>query len=163
MLSYIAFDPGLKGGIAVAAMCANDEPWDTYAEAMPIAGKEIDCEAIAKTLTILKEYGNVIAIIEKVGAMPGQGVTSMFTFGKGYGTLIGICGGLGVRVELVTPQAWKKVVLAGTAKDKDAAIAYCRRAFPDISLLRTSSCKTPSDGIADALCILEYGKRTYVN
>jgi len=161
MRNFIAFDPGLKGGVAFAHY--DGKAWDSCAQVMPIAGKEIDCDAIAKMLGFIKQHGDVIAIIEKVSAMPGQGVTSMFTFGKGYGTLIGICVGLGVRVELVTPQAWKKVVLAGTNKDKNAAIAYCRRAFPAISLLPTPRCKTPSDGIADALCILEYGKRTYVN
>ncbi len=67
--------------------------------------------------------------------MPGQGVSSTFKFGQGYGSILGIAAALSIPTELVTPQAWKKVVLAGTAKDKDAAVGYCRRAFPNVSLL----------------------------
>jgi crossover junction endodeoxyribonuclease RuvC len=153
-LNYIAFDPGKDGGIAWnAATCG--------AIAMPISGKEIDIYEISQLIKSQCWPDNSIAIIEQVHSMPGQGVKSVFTFGKGYGSLIGLLVGLGIRTELVTPQAWKKVVLAGTVKDKDAAIAYCRRAFPQISLLATPRCKTPHDGIADALCILEYGRRTY--
>ena len=58
--------------------------------------------------------------------------------------------------------AWKKTVLAGTAKDKDAAIEYCRRAFPQVSLLPGPRCRKPHDGMADALCLLEYGRRVLV-
>ena len=42
--------------------------------------------------------------IEKVAAMPGQGVTSMFNFGKGFGVLLGAAAGLGLQTTQVTPQ-----------------------------------------------------------
>jgi hypothetical protein len=80
--------------------------------------------------------------------MPGQGVASSFTFGTGYRQIQGLLAGRGIPFELVTPQAWKKLVLAGTTKDKDAAIAYCRRAFPDVALV-LPRCRVSHDGIAD--------------
>jgi hypothetical protein len=43
---------------------------------------------------------------------------------------------------------------------KDAAIAYCRRAFPDVPLVMPR-CRNPHDGIADSLCILQYGLRSF--
>ena len=89
---------------------------------------------------------------------PGQGVASMFKFGMGYGALLGVAAGLSIPVELTTPQRWKGKVLHGTAKDKSAAVAYCRRAFPSVQLV-LPRCRNPHDGMADALCLLEYGRR----
>jgi crossover junction endodeoxyribonuclease RuvC len=87
---------------------------------------------------------------------------SVFRFGFGAGLWVGILGALGIPFERVPPQAWKKAVLAGTAKDKAAAIAYCSRRFPAASLLATPRSTKPHDGLADALCLAEYGRRLLV-
>ena len=149
---YVGIDPGLKGGLAVML---HDQT--ARAIPMPVAGDELDGRAISDWL---RGYNNVLVTVEKVGAMPGQGLSSTFKFGKGYGTVLGVCAALGLRVELVTPQKWKGEVLAGTAKDKDAAIAYCRRVFPSVELI-LPRCRVPHDGLADSLAIAEYGRRTY--
>lgn len=149
-MTLIAIDPGLKGGVATL------HPDGTItAEPMPVAGKALDLGAIADHIRTLDPDW---LILEKVGSMPGQGVASTFKFGMGYGAIQGVAAGLQVPVELVTPQRWKGRVLHGTAKDKDAAIAFCRRAFPTVPLV-PPRCKKPHDGIADALCLLEYGRR----
>jgi len=150
-MNMIAFDPGQKGGIAT------HHNGTTTAYPMPLAGKGLDLPAIAG---IIRSTSPDLAVIEKVGSMPGQGVASTFTFGTGYGQLQGILAGLGIPFELVTPQAWKKLVLAGTAKDKAAAIAYCRRVFPDVSLVMPR-CRSAHDGIADALCLMQFGLRSF--
>lgn len=151
-MNIAGIDPGHKGAIALQV------DGSTIVRAMPMTGGALDLPEIAR---VLGEPCLAMAIIEKAQAMPKQGVTSMFTYGVGFGALLGILAALGVRVELVPPGTWKKSVLAGTDRDKDAAIAYCRRAFPSISLLETPRCTKPHDGMADALCILEYGRRTY--
>lgn len=153
MTNILAIDPGKNGGLAYAT--------SDFIEAiqMPLAGDEVDFHSIAQYLI---QNSITLCCMEKVGAMPGQGVTSMFNFGQTYGGIKGVCAALGVRLELVTPQKWKSVVLAGTPKDKDAAINYCRRVFPDISLLASPRSRKPHDGISDALCILEYARRTYI-
>lgn len=144
-------DPGKAGGLAKQRAIGTVEVIP-----MPVAGKEIDGLAIVDFLN-----GVDLVVIEKVASMPKQGVKSTFTFGKGYGILHGICWGGAIPFELVTPQRWKGTVLAGTSKDKDAAIAYCRRRFPHVSLLPTPRCSVPSDGMADALCLMEYGRRMF--
>jgi len=148
-VNLIAVDPGLRGGIAVLANGS------ITAVPMPLAGKGLDLAAIAG---IIRDNAPDWIIVEKVGARPGQGVTSMFTFGMGYGAIQGIAAGLSVPVELVTPQRWKGVVLHGTAKDKASAIAFCRRVFPGVALV-LPRCKVAHDGVADSLCLLEYGRR----
>lgn len=50
----------------------------------------------------------------------------------------------------------RKVILANTAKDKQAAIDYCTANYPSISLVPQRK-RTPQDGIADAICLAAYG------
>lgn len=146
----VGIDPGKQGGIAYidAASC------ESSAMAMPLIGKDIDGHELA---SVLHNLNPGVVIVEKSQAMPGQGVTSMFNYGVGFGRLLGILEALGLPYRLVTPQAWKKTVLAGTAKDKDAAVAFVRRAYPHIDLTPGRKTK-PHDGMADAICLAEYGK-----
>lgn len=123
---------------------------------MPLVGDGLHVRAIKR---ILEPAG--LVVIEKATAMPRQGVVSMFSFGQTYGTLLTIPRLMGIRTEIVTPQAWKKLVLAGMAHDKSSAIAYCARAFPGVSLLPTERSRKPHDGMADALCIAAYGRRAF--
>jgi len=146
----VAVDPGLHGAIAVLSPSGV-----VSAVPMPLAGGALDLPAIA---SIIRDTFPQWVILEKVASRPGQGVASTFKFGMGYGSILGIAAAVGVPVELVTPQRWKGVVLHGTAKDKASAIAYCRRVYPKVNLV-PPGCRTPHDGLADSLCLLEYGRR----
>jgi crossover junction endodeoxyribonuclease RuvC len=97
-------------------------------------------------------------VMEKVGPMPKQGVTSMFTFGAGYGALQMAAVSNGCRLFLVTPQEWKKVILAGTDKSKDSSIRVCECLFPSVVLV-PPGCRKPHDGMAEAILLAEYGRR----
>ena len=153
-MKLLAIDPGQKGALAFYSPLITNK---VMVELMPLGGKEIDYASLA---TIIKDFDPDLAVVEKVGSMPGQGVTSMFTFGMGYGALFGILAALQVPTERVAPQTWKASVLKGTLKDKAAAIDYCRRVFPTVPLV-PPRCRKPHDGIADALCILSYAQRTW--
>ncbi|MDF3917497.1 hypothetical protein P3W43_01365 [Salinicola salarius] len=146
----IGIDPGQKGGIAIMT-----EDRNACGYVMPLAGKEIDGHELANYLRGLPD---VLVIIEKVHSMPKQGVASTFKFGMGFGIVIGVCEALGLPYRLVTPQAWKKAVLSGTAKDKSAAINFVRRAYPGLDL-SPGRLRAPHDGIADAVCLAEYGRQ----
>lgn len=151
MSRVVGIDPGLRGGLALVISQADPA---AYVEEMPIAGKEIDAAELA---LFLRGWAPDVVYLEKVGPMPKQGVVSVFTFGVGYGIVKGVVASLGVRLELVTPQTWKAQVLAGTKKDKDAAVDYCRRAYPLVKLV-PKGCRVAHDGMADALCLAEYGR-----
>lgn len=144
----IGIDPGMEGGIAYL--------WRdvSLTFAMPIRGKEID---IAALRTFVMQNKPDLVVIEAQQSMPKQGVTSTFTIGRNYGMLLGFLATLGVPHQIVKPQEWKKAVLAGTAKDKQAAIDYVSRRYPDVELLIGKRTR-PHDGIADAVCIAEYGR-----
>ena len=80
-----------------------------------------------------------------------------------YGTTIGVVGALALPLELVSPVAWQRQILAGTNRgDKGAAAAYAARRWPGIDLRASERCRTPHDGITDALALAEYGRRLLV-
>lgn len=57
------------------------------------------------------------AIVEKVAARPGQGVTSMFAFGRSFGVVEGVLAALNIPVTYVTPQQWRKAMQVREGKD----------------------------------------------
>ena len=150
--SYVGVDPGKNGGIAV--ICFGRVIGVTT---MILSEKKtLDLTSIAEWIISVTSGTIPVACIEKVGAMPGQGVTSMFSFGFSTGAIHGIFAALGIPRHVVSPQTWKKIVLANTPKDKEAAIDFCRRVYPYISLLPTKNCKKSHSGMADAICIARY-------
>lgn len=148
---YLGIDPGKSGGLALIDNYTLVDVIPT-----PVAGKEIDLGAIRDWLLKIIKADSCEAWIEKVGAMPGQGVTGMFNFGFSTGAVHGVLAGLNIARFIVTPQAWKKEILTGTAKDKDAAIDWCVRKYPGLSLV-PKGCRKAHNGMADALCIANYG------
>lgn len=102
----------------------------------------------------LRETGGIHhAYIEQVQAMPGQGVSSMFTFGHAAGLVEGVVTGAGIPLTLVTPQTWKKHAgLIGS--DKDAARSRAVQLYPGI---RALDAKGKGQALADALLIGRYG------
>ena len=152
---YIGVDPGKSGGIAIIR---HDE---IVVTPILLSGKDIDIYAMTKWIrNETYMLPKTVACIEKVHAMPGQGVSSMFKFGFVTGVMHGILGALEIPIHLVTPQAWKKKILVGTSKDKTAAAEYCSRVYPKISLLATERSRKPHSGMADAICIARYASLT---
>jgi len=155
-MTIIGIDPGQSGAIAwIKGKKVKAVMMPT--QKMTKTKNELDGQTICK---LLKKHKVDHVFIEKVHSMPQQGVSSTFTFAKGYGILIGICTALEMPFTLVTPQAWKKVICAGMPKgSKDISIIVAKRLWPKINLYPTSRCTKESDGMADALCIAEYGRR----
>ena len=148
-MRVIAIDPGMRGGVALL---------DTHADSLlatplPYIGKDLDYRRLHQAIQVADPH---IIVIEKVHAMPNQGVTSMFNFGMGYGSVVALASVSKARLVLVPPQVWKKHVLAGTSKDKDAAIQFCNQTYPSINLV-LPKCRKPHDGMADAICMAHYG------
>ena len=147
---YVGIDPGLAGGIGVLESNSN-----TYSI-------KYTPEALISLLNQFTDETQVQFFVEHVHAMPKQGVTSTFNFGMGFGRILGILEAFNRKYTLVKPQVWKKVI--GVTADKQTSIDKCKELFPKVSLLPTPRCRVPSDGLAEALLIAEYGRRTtFVN
>jgi len=146
-LIYIGVDPGKSGGFAlIDNRMIGVFPWDDH--------NFIDNIAAAMN------RGKCVACVERVGAMSGQGVTSMFNFGKSAGYIEGVLAALGISYQLVMPKRWKaEFTLNG--KDKAASIEVCKRLFPYVDLKPTAGCRKDSDGMAEALLMAEYARRKF--
>jgi len=158
-LIIIGIDPGLDG--AIAAIFGSHVGVRVMPTLQSSKSKRmIDEREVVRYLERRQDsIGHVF--IERVGAMPGQGVTSCFTFGCGWGIIRGICAALHLPYTLVHPVTWKKVVCRDMSQGKDAAIIVAKRLWPDVSLRRSDRSKKDHDGMADALCIAEWGRRAW--
>ncbi len=130
----ISIDPGISGAVAVFKLTGELKTVFDMPVVSKTSGKGNQISAKLLNDSISNHAWVTQAVIERVGAMPGQGVTSMFGFGRSLGVIEGICAGQTIPVEWVTPQAWKKHFgLIG--KDKDAARTLVIEKFPQYSEL----------------------------
>lgn len=140
---YAGIDPGHNGGIALIDE-AGKIVWLTIYS-------DYDLRRISE------KYSDAAYVVEHVGAMPGQGVTSMFNFGKSFGYILGVLETNKCRYELVRPQRWKAEF--GVTSNKNTSIEVAQRLFPKANLLRTERCTKKHDGMAEALLMAEYARR----
>jgi crossover junction endodeoxyribonuclease RuvC len=149
-------DPGLSGAVALldAETGLVIDVFDVPTLALSRGGKakrELDAHALAGALG-RDRIGH--AFVEFVGAMPGQGVSSVFAFGKAYGIAIGVLATLGVPMTFVSPVSWKRSLGVPAAKDGARARAS--------QLLPAAAHHWPlvkHDGRAEAALIAYWGLR----
>ena len=153
MTIYIGIDPGVSGAIAILA------PDGVTFHDMPILEVKKKQTLDYAGLACLRPYSSsAFVAVELVGAMPGQGVSSMFKFGQCYGAVLATLATLELPYELVTPPVWKRAYrLIGCEKDESRAAAL--RLFPQCANdLRLKK----HHGRADALLLAEYLRRQEV-
>lgn len=153
-MNYIGIDPGKSGGIAIIHV-DNDTGRVNEAHTYPYSNEKLREIAYETTLDWSDD---TLCFVEKVGAMPKQGVTSMFNFGVSFGYILGVLESHSVPYELVSSKKWKNHF--GLDNDKSKSIAKCKALFPNVPLLPTERCRKDSDGMAEALLIAQYAKRT---
>ena len=95
-------------------------------------------------------------IIEDIAARPGQGVTSMFTFGRTLGFVHGLmAASTMVPIHFVTPAVWKaKLGLLNSGKG--ASREKCRTLYPASAPLLA---RVKDDGRAEAALLAHYGRK----
>lgn len=125
MTTYIiGIDPGASGAVAILQRDGGlVQVLDMPCVEVVVGGKakrRISPEMLAAEL---KLYADAVAYVEQVSAMPGQGVTSMFSFGESLGLARGVLAGLGVPVQLVPPTKWKRALNLNAGKDGARALA----------------------------------------
>lgn len=148
---YIGIDPGKDGAMAILGY--RDAPI-----LIPFSETEYANQLRRLTLVTRNDVGGrVFCVVEHVNAMPGQGVTSCFSFGQNFGFILGLLTAFCHPYELVRPQKWKKEF--SCTSDKNTSIAVAQRLFPGVDLRRTPKCSKPHDGICEALLMAEYARR----
>jgi crossover junction endodeoxyribonuclease RuvC len=159
---FIGIDIGKSGGVAIV----DEEGKVLFLKPMP------DYQEFARLmLDALDEYVEASNVkiectMEHVGAMPGEGVSSVFKFGYGsglvYGTMI-LLSELYIPLlmpERISPMLWKKMFgLLGKELSKydkkKLSVDYVNKAY---KMNLTYS----KNGLADALLIAEYSRRMFL-
>ncbi|EPP3960045.1 crossover junction endodeoxyribonuclease RuvC [Enterobacter kobei] len=150
MTAVLGIDPGCSGALVLVTEQGG------YIDHLAMPTIKVGTKSRVNGAAVaawVRQYGITHAYLEQVGAMPGQGTSSMFTFGHAAGVAEGILHGLNIPYTLVTPQAWKKSAgLIGS--DKDAARSRAIQLYPE---LRALDAKAKGQAIADALLIARFG------
>jgi crossover junction endodeoxyribonuclease RuvC len=160
---FVGFDPGKTG--AMAALTEQGELFEYERFPLLKDGKksELDIPGIAAWLAdrVAGCGGKMVVTIEKVHAMPGQGVTSMFSFGRSLGIIEGIVVTHGCPRIYAPPRTWQAMLLEGKERGKaskhSAAVAAVEL-WPELSKIMQVKANWP---IADAALIAEFGRRRW--
>lgn len=146
----LGIDPGCSGALVILEQNGNYISSLRTPTIKDGSQTKVNGAAVSR---FISDYQVTHAYIEKVHSMPGQGVSSTFTFGHAAGLIEGIIQGLNIPYTMITPQQWKKKFnLVG--KDKDASRSRAIQLYPGIKNLDK---KGEGQAIADAIFIALYG------
>ena len=147
-MKVMSIDPGLSGALAVFDGDDLIAVVDMPTHELDRNGKAKRQIAAADLAGIFCQYDPRHVIVEKVSAMPGNGATSMFSFGRSFGIIEGIIAAYNIPVTYVTPGVWTKAI--GRGLGKDASRARACELYP---AHQQRFARVKDDGRADAVLI----------
>lgn len=150
---YIGIDPGKDGAIAVL----DDDGLLWRLIDMP-ENIGTDLYKFLKESIELSVYKKAVAFVEASQVMPGQGIKSGFTYGKGYGEIIAVLKILEIPFQEIHPLTWKKEFKL-IKKDKAESIKVAEQMYPSVTIPFKTERGKLLDGRAEALLIAEYCRR----
>ncbi len=151
-MRVLGIDPGFTGALAIYDSANNRV---TVMDMPVIKSKTGRTELNMNALFNLMRppvSGDIRAVIEQVSAMPGQGVTSTFRFGQGYGAIQMALAAHKLPVAYVTPAVWKRHY--GLSRDKGLSRGLAIQRFPENADYFQ---RVKDDGRAEAALIALYG------
>ena len=150
----LGIDVGLSGAIALVVDGDLVGVVDMPTVILDRNGKAKRQVSVPELVQIVKDFDPTDAFVEKVFAMAGQGVTSVFSFGRSLGVVEGVLTTLKIKTTLITPQTWQKGIAVTGGKDGSRARAM--ELFPDQMALFK---RVKDDGRSDASLIALWGHR----
>lgn len=163
-MKSLGIDPGLNGGLCLVRMIPDKGYEILEMDKMPRDEKFIDLISLTKTISDWHKTHEIdICVLEKATARPGQGVVSMFKFGRVYGAIEGVLASLGVEYKLVHPATWCKVMHEfenKSAPSKTKSLNAALRHFSGVDFRATPRSKKAHDGIVDAALMGIYGVKS---
>ena len=160
-MKIIGIDPGLSGAIAVME---NTKVLNIFDMPVMSEGKKNKRQLNSALLVSLireniSKSEEVAIVVERVNAMPGQGVTSMFNFGQTFGAIKGICAALELPIFFVRPAKWKKhFELINSSKDSSRTKVI--EMYPSLS---GDLAKKKDVNKSDAILIARFYSETRLN
>lgn len=142
----LGIDPGKDGGLAILDT-ASGLPCLLVYMRMPTTTVGSKTVVDGKQLTqLMVPWRNEIdvTVLERVHAMPKQGVSSSFSFGRAFGAVEFFAQSLEARLEYVTPAKWKRDM--GLTSSKQASLDLATQKFGTRDPWKFKA----DDGIAEA-------------
>lgn len=155
----LGIDPGISGAIAVYDISTKSlrDLFDMPTEFKDKPGGKRLVDGVILALKLDQWRGEILgAVIEDVGARPGQGVTSMFSFGYSTGIVTGVLQGMGMTIHKSAPSVWK--LLMGVNATKSYSRIRAKALFPDHEKLFD---RAKDDGRAEAALLAKFGERVF--
>lgn len=130
MTKVLGGDGGIHGGLAVVEFNAGAAPQLIDAIDIPIVGvkakERVDVLAVRSWI---EAHALHHAFVERAQAMPKQGASSGFKYGRAVGALEAVITCCGIPLTIIEPTAWKKFhQLHG--KDKEGSRQRALQLFP---------------------------------
>jgi Holliday junction resolvasome RuvABC endonuclease subunit len=105
----LGVDPGIHGGLAIVELNDGVMPQLIDATDVPVAGvgakERVDVIAIRDWIMLHRPQH---ALIERAQAMPKQGASSGFKYGRAVGALEAVLACCEIPMTIIEPSAWKK-------------------------------------------------------
>lgn len=161
--AFVGIDPGAFGAMSAII----PDRGRTTVSYMSVEFKQDSLNGYLDALKQLDSNGfTPKVIVESVHAMPGQGVTSMFSFGQRFGEIIGMLKTLGLGYELVPPKKWQKELGAikpteSKADRKKLIAEKVIEIYPTTSVLIKGIKGGYKDGVADAFGLAHFAYKHY--
>ena len=146
MSSYLGVDPGTSGALA---LWRDEDPCN-----MLFCRLDDTDHDIAAWLEIWEPM-ILHAMVERVSAFPGQGVSSTFKFGRSFGFVIGLLVAFKIPFDLVTPVTWQRAMHCLSKGDKNRTKARAQQLFPKVKIVHA----TADAGLIARCCAERYGHR----
>ena len=145
-----------RRGAEILVITIGIDPGKGGAAALMLDGQYVDYVDWSDGPTVRKKFGEWVlfydirlVVLQRVHAMPKQGVSSSFSFGDNYGWWKGLLDGLGLPWMEILPQRWMRgLVPKKKSKTDKPGLPVARRMFPSAPLSRVKD-----NGRADAMLI----------
>lgn len=145
----IGIDPGQSGALAALSCTGELVLWADLPYIRDRKLAWVDGVALQNLFHDTIGIRPARVVVERVSSMPRQGVASSFSFGVGFGSLLGVLRAMAYPVELVTPAVWKRAM--GLSSDKRASLDKARLLYPHADLRLAKH-----EGRAEALLIARW-------
>ena len=154
MTKVLGGDGGIRGGLAVVEFNAGAAPQLIDAIDIPVVGvkakERVDVLAVRSWIEV---HAPQHAFVERAQAMPKQGASSGFKYGRAVGALEAVITCCGIPLTIIEPTAWKKFhQLHG--KDKEGSRQRALQLFPTAHALLA---RRKDHGRGEAALLALYG------
>ena len=130
-MKILGIDPGVHGGLAVVLIEPDRAPQLLAAIDIPVAGikakERVDVLAVRDWIQAQQPQH---AVIERAQAMPKQGASSGFKYGRAVGALEAVISCCEIPLTIIEPAAWKRFHDLPRGADKELSRQRALQLFP---------------------------------